>query len=294
MILIMATSIMTGIGVRLPPALLTAHDEAELAAAIEAGLLAADARRDGRTTGASEQELIMLELIGQHAAQRFVENNLRLVAMVIRKEAVRSRMPESELFQEGCLGLIEAVRRFDHRRGLRFATYALHWIRAYVGAITANRAGELNLPPSRAERLRELRGAEAKLAQQLGREVTAVELAETVGRRTDWVSKLLSLGSNRPMEDVELRGLELPDETTAEEFEAVLRSAIPGRELLSVLDPVHRDVIEVRYGFADGKEHSLKEVADRLGLTVSKVRRIEIRALEELRSVCPQQAQVHL
>src|SRR4051794_309360 len=165
----------------------------------------------------------MLELIGQHAAQRFVENNLRLVAMVIRKEAARSRMPESELFQEGCLGLIEAVRRFDHRRGLRFATYALHWIRAYVGAITANRAGELNLPPSRAERLRELRGAEAKLSQQLGREVTARELAETVGRRADWVGRLLSLGTNRPMDEVELLGLELPDETTAEEFEAVLR-----------------------------------------------------------------------
>lgn len=283
-----------GIGVRLPPALLEAADEAALATAIEAGLFAAEARSGGLAVPADEQELIMLERIGEWAAQHFVENNLRLVAMVVRREGTRSRMPESELFQEGCLGLIEAVRRFDHRRGLRFATYALHWIRAYVGAISANRAGALNLPARRAGRLREVRGVRARLEQELGRDATVDELAEKVGKRPDWVARLLSGGAVSPMDSDQLIGLDLADETASAQFDAVLRGTIPGRELLGELDELQRRVIELRYGFVDGREHSLRETARELGLPISTVRRAELRALEELRAVCPQQARVHL
>ncbi|MBO0812682.1 MAG: sigma-70 family RNA polymerase sigma factor [Microlunatus sp.] len=283
-----------GIGFRLPPALLDADGEVELARAIEAGLLAAEARHRGPPLPAAESELIMLEQLGQRAMQRFVENNLRLVALVVRREAPRSRMPESELFQEGCLGLIEAVRRFDHHRGLRFATYALHWIRAYIGAISANRGGELNLPASRAGRLREISGVRARLAQELGRDVTLEELADEIGRRTDWVARLLSSGEVRPMDTDQLLGLQLADATAMEEFEIIGRDTIPGRELLSALGGLQRRVIELRYGFADGRQYSLREVARDLALPVSTVRRIELRALEELRAVYPQQARVHL
>jgi len=283
-----------GIGFRLPPALLEAADEAELATAIEAGLFAAEARAGQLGVPADEQELVMLERIGQRAAQRFVENNLRLVAMVVRKEGIRSRMPESELFQEGCLGLIEAVRRFDHRRGLRFATYALHWIRAYVGAISANRAGALNLPASRAERVREVHGVRARLAQELGRDATMDELADEIGKRADWVTRLLSAGAVSPMDTDQLLGLDLADETSAAEFEAIFRDAIPGREVLAGLDDLERGVIERRYGFTDGREHSIREIARELNVPISTVRRAELRALDELRAVYPQQARVHL
>lgn len=296
---VMAMSIMTGadkdgIGFRLPRALLEAADEVELATAIEAGLFAAEARAGRLAVQADEQELIMLERIGHRAAQRFVENNLRLVALVVRKEGTRSRMPESELFQEGCLGLIEAVRRFDHRRGLRFATYALHWIRAYVGAISANRAGALNLPPSRAERLREMHGVRSRLAQELGRDATVEELADEVGKRADWVTRLLSSGAVSPMDTDQLLGLDLADETASADFEAIFRDTIPGRELLGDLEELQRRVIELRYGFTDGREHSLREIARELGLPISTVRRAELRALDELRAVYPQQARVHL
>jgi RNA polymerase primary sigma factor/RNA polymerase nonessential primary-like sigma factor len=298
MILIMRSIIsspgMERIGFRLPPAELSAADEAELATAIEAGVLAADARSNDRQVGASDAELIMLERLGRRAAHQFVESNLRLVAMVVRKEAARSRMAEGELFQEGCLGLIEAVRRFDHRRGLRFATYALYWIRAYVGALSANRAGELNLPASRAGRLRELRGVRARLAQQFGRDITTEELASEIGRQADWVARLLASGPTRLMDTEELLGLGLADEAAAEEFELIFREAIPGRELLDGLHGLHRRVIELRYGFVDGREHSLREIAGELDLPVSTVRRAELRALDELRAVCPQQARVHL
>lgn len=287
-------SIKDGIGFRLPPALLDAADEVELATAIEAGLFAGEARHGRLPVQAGEHELIMLERIGQRAVQRFVESNLRLVAMVVRKEAARTRMPESELFQEGCLGLIEAVRRFDHRRGLRFATYALHWIRAYVGAISANRAGELNMPASRAGRIRELHGVRARLVQELGRDVTVEELAVELGRRADWVTRLLSSGWTRPMDTDQLVGLQVADDTALEEFEAIFRDAIPGREVLDGLDGLHRQVIELRYGFADGREHSLRDISRRLGLPISTIRRAELRALEQLRAVYPQQARVHL
>lgn len=292
--LITTGSVREGIGFRLPPALLEAADEAELATAIEAGLFAAEARAGRLGIPADEQELILLERIGERAAQRFVENNLRLVAMVVRKEGTRSRMPESELFQEGCLGLIEALRRFDHRRGLRFATYALHWIRAYVGAISANRAGALNLPASRAERLREVHGVRARLAQELGRDATMDELADEIGKRADWVTRLLSSGAVSPMDTDQLLGLDLADDAASAEFEAVFRETIPGREVLAGLDELQRRVIELRYGFTGGREHSLREISQELSQPISTIRRAELRALEELRAVYPQQARVHL
>lgn len=292
--LITTGSVREGIGFRLPPALLEAADEAELATAIEAGLFAAEARAGRLGVPAEEQELILLERIGERAAQRFVENNLRLVAMVVRKEGTRSRMPESELFQEGCLGLIEALRRFDHRRRLRFATYALHWIRAYVWAISANRAGALNLPASRAERLREVHGVRARLAQELGRDATMDELADEIGKRADWVTRLLSSGAVSPMDTDQLLGLDLADDAASAEFEAVFRETIPGREVLAGLDELQRRVIELRYGFTGGREHSLREISQELSQPISTIRRAELRALEELRAVYPQQARVHL
>ncbi|GAB3912695.1 hypothetical protein GCM10011575_22320 [Microlunatus endophyticus] len=290
----MGKRVSSGIGFALPMELLEAAEEAELATAIEAGVLAAEARRGGLPVAAAEDELIMLERIGRRAANRFVESNLRLVAMVVRKEATRSRMSEGELFQEGCLGLIEAVRRFDHRRGLRFATYALHWIRAYIGAITANRAGELNLPAGTAGRRREVHGIRNRLSQELGRDVTVEELAGAVGQRAAWVTRLLSSGAVSPMDHTELVKLEVADETASEQFEEMFRDAIPGQEVLGGLGEPYRQVLELRYGFADGRQHSLREIGRRLGLSISAVRRAELRALEELRAVYPQQARAYL
>ena len=285
---------MEEIGVALPPAVLTAADETALAKAIEAGLLAAEARRCGGLPDATDAELIMLQRIGELCTLRFVESNLRLVAMVTRREAGRCRMAENELFQEGCLGLIEAVRRFDHRRGLRFATYALHWIRAYVGALTANHGGDLMLSSSQAERARELRGTQTQLSQQLGRDVSMEELAGVVGRDRNWVARLLSHGPVQSLEVQDLSVLELPDEQAAADFEAVLRSGLPGRELLRQLDDFERRVLELRYGFADGDQHTMSEVARRLGVSRAKARRSELRALDRLRGMYPQQASAHL
>ncbi len=140
---------------------------------------------------ATDEELRLLEDQGALARQRFIRANLRLVGMVSRQFAARCQLPDAELFQEGCIGLITAVERFDHARGYRFSTYALFWIRAFVGAAAAKHLGAMNLPTSRAEQLRAAHGLEAELTQSLGRAPTLRELADALGRSEDWTAGLL-------------------------------------------------------------------------------------------------------
>ena len=149
---------------------LTAAEERELAIRMEAGAIARELRLAGAGFGdASEAELLMLEREGALARTRFVSANLPLVAMVLREFGARGTVGESDLFQEGCVALALAVMRFDHARGVRFATYALSWIRAYLGASAAGQLGAMNLPVSRAAQLRSARHVETRLTQALGR-----------------------------------------------------------------------------------------------------------------------------
>jgi RNA polymerase primary sigma factor len=272
--------------------LLSTDEVVSLQRAIEAGLLAGAAHRSGSGfADATRDELAELEAIGERARQRFIRANLRLVAMVARDYAVRSRMSESDLFQEGCVGLIIAVERFDHVRGYRFSTYALYWIRALVSAAAARQLGSINLPTSRAEQLRAARGREAELVQALGREPSVRELADLLGRSESWTSALLAHQRPQAMELVDAQVLDLV--RADDELEAVLHEGRPGRELLARLDDLGRAVLELRLGFVD-EPRSLASVARTLGISVSRVRRVEERALETLRAICPQQASAHL
>ena len=268
---------------------LTAAELVQLQRIIEAGLLARDARLSGAGfADATEQELRMLEDQGASARQRFIQANLGLVGMVSRQFAARSQLSDAELFQEGCLGLITAVERFDHARGYRFSTYALYWIRAFVGAAAAKHLGAMNLPASRAEQLRAAHGLEAELTQNLGRPPTLLEMAEALGRSKDWTAGLLSHQRPRSLELVDGTALERLHAT--DEMEVVGAESLPVRELLLRLDPLDRHVLEIRLGFADGEPKSFAETARVLQISVTRVRRIEARALEKLRGVCPQQA----
>ena len=193
--------------------LLTGSQVVELQCAIEAGLLARDARLSGSGfRDATDHELRLLEASGERARERFIRANLGLVGMISRQYAARCQLPDAELFQEGCLGLLTAVQRFDHVRGYRFSTYALFWIRAFVGAAAAKLLGAMNLPTSRAEQLRSARGLEAELSQGLGRPPTVGELAQALGRSESWTAGLLA--HQRP------RSLELVDGTTLDRLQA--------------------------------------------------------------------------
>jgi DNA-directed RNA polymerase sigma subunit (sigma70/sigma32) len=160
-----------------------------------------------------------------------------------------------------------------------------------VGTATAKHLGALNLPTSRAEQLRAAHGLEAELAQSLGRAPTLKEMADALGRSEDWTAGLLSHQRPRSLEAVDgtLERLEAPDE-----LEAVLAEPLPVRELLFRLDDLDRRVLELRLGFADGEPRSFAHTARALHISVTRVRRIEARALETLRGFCPQQASAQL
>ena len=273
--------------------LLTPEEERLLAVQIEAGLLAREeCVRPHPRHDATSVELGMLEEIGHQAWQRYIRANLRLVAMVSRPAATRSGLSESDLFQEGCLGLIQAVERFDYRRGHRFSTYALFWIRAFVGAATASRLGALNLPASRAEKLRAVRGVESELTQLLGRPAGAAEVAAHLGRPVEWVADLLSHQPPQSFDSIDLRAAELVDEQAlALGSFSDLRPL--SAALLGQLPELERDVLVTRLGFTD-RTHSYVDTAAALGISVTRVRRLEARALERLRGICPQSASVHL
>jgi RNA polymerase primary sigma factor/RNA polymerase nonessential primary-like sigma factor len=229
---------------------------------------------------ATTEELRTIEELGEQAWQRFVRANLRLVAMVARQAAARTGLSEADLFQEGCLGLMTAVQRFDHRRGHAFATYALVWIRSFVGSATARRLGTLNLPTSRAEQLRAARGVETELGQRLNRTPTTAEVADALGRPERWTAALLAHRAPEPLD-----GLEVTVAWSA-------ATAEPGGDPEDVLALLHRlewperQVLELRLGLAGSRVCSLAETARRLGVSVARVRRLEEQGLERLRLLC--------
>lgn len=267
--------------------LLTPEEEAHLAWEIEAGVLAADALARGlRPEGATAEELHWLIAAGQRARFRYVQSNLRLVAMVVLPTSARAGLPEADLFQEGCLGLIIAVDRFDVRRGCRFATYALHWIRAFVDAASARLLGTMNLPASRAVQLRHARGIEGLLAQELGRIPSAREMAVALGRSQDWTSRLLAHEHPQALDEIgDLGGVD-------RELERVL-TGDAAAELLGALRGLERRVMELLIGFAS-EPMTYAQIARELRMTSNRVRRAEQRALQRLREVCPQAARDRL
>ena len=270
-------------------AVLSREEERDLARQMEAGVLARELRLSGAEVPYTEAgELLLIEEEGDRARRRFISANLPLVSLVVRELAPRRLFPEPDLFQEGCVGLAVAVMRFDYTRDIRFATYALYWIRAYIGAATARQFGAMNLPISRAEQYRTARRREAELAQTLGRMPTTMELARALGKGEEWTSRLISY--QRPQSLTAIDHDRATD--NAEQLSSVDRIDLEvlGAELLRRLDDLDRRILEYRLGFADGKPHSYAETARSLQMTATQVRRREHRALEQLRGICPQSA----
>lgn len=272
--------------------LLSPAEVSVLADLVEAGLLAREARTSGRGfADATPVELLSLEQQGVQAGHRLVRANLRLVSMVARPAAARSNQSRTDLFQEGCLGLLTAVQRFDHRRGFRFSTYALFWIRAFVNAASAQELGAVNLPAGRAEKLRAARGLETVLTQELGRAATVAELAEALGRPARWTADLLA---HQPPTSIQtLLEEDILLTTPQDEMDAVLDRQLRVGDLLGRLTGLDRRVLELRLGLDGDEPQTYTQTARSLSLTVSRVRRCETRALTALRSICPQQAWVH-
>ncbi len=274
--------------------LLTSEEVIALQRQIEAGVLARHLRLSeadpahARPMGVTDIELRLLERLGDEARQRFVRANLPLVRMVARQYTGRGGVGYADLVQEGCLGLIIAVERFDYARGHRFSTYALFWVRAFIQTSTARQFGDLNLPASRSESLRAAHTVEAELTQQYGRTPTLGELAAALGRNERWTAGLMAHQRPRSIDEIDPSSVD--DAGALAAFDRIVGRDALVRGMLDRLAAEPRRVLELRLGFATGEPESLAETARRLGTSVGRIRRMEAAALETLRGLCPQQA----
>ena len=248
---------------------LTAEEEVELARAIEAGLVAGEALRHG-DSGVPAEDLMAVERDGRRAWQRFLLGNVRLVQTIAGQEARRSTAGLDELFQEGFLGLAEALLRWDFAAGYRFSTYAAQWIRRRV----VNAAVDQWVPASTrtALRARGVRCLADELTVELRRSVTDGELAGLLGRSERWVAQMRALP---PMTSLE-------PELVAESASAPEPDA-DVRALLSGLPWPEAQVVRTRFGLDGRPALRQRAAAEALGLSLSTLRRYEARALRRLR-----------
>nr|WP_238342094.1 RNA polymerase sigma factor [Actinopolymorpha rutila] len=271
--------------------LLSAQEEVDLARSIEAGLFAERHLAEGGPVQATQAELEMLVLLGRAAKRHLIEANLRLVVSVAKRCTGRG-LPLLDLIQEGNLGLIRAVEKFDYTRGYKFSTYATWWIRQAISRAIADQSRAIRVPVHVVDAINRVLRAQRQLFQQLGRDPLIEEVAEVVGLDPDRASELLRLARepvslHTPIGEMEAS--ELGD--LIEDLDAVAPMDAAAASLmrehiesaLAQLGERERYVVQMRYGLTDGQIHTLEEVGRRFGVTRERVRQIEAKTLAKLR-----------
>jgi RNA polymerase primary sigma factor len=246
-------------------------------------------------TPAEERELARRKDEGDEwAKRRLIECNLRLV-MSITRNYVNSGVPLLDLIQEGNLGLIRAVEKFDYRMGYKLSTYATWWIRQAVTRAIADQGRTIRLPVHVVDQVRRVMRARRVLTQKLNRDPLPAELAQESGLELKRVNELLDLVEDpvsleTPVGDGDSMYGDMIEDTNSEQPDAVLAELLRGVELqvaLQALNDRMRHVLELRFGLSGEPPKTLEEVGTELGVTRERVRQLESRALRELQAVAP-------
>ena len=274
-------------------ALLTAEDEVQLAQTIEVGLYAEHLLENSEEplTRAMKRDLKVLARQGKHARSHLLEANLRLVVSLAKRYTGRG-MPLLDLIQEGNLGLIRAMEKFDYTKGFKFSTYATWWIRQAITRGMADQSRTIRLPVHLVEQVNKLSRIKRELYQNLGREATNEELAEESGideskielllrQSRDPVSLDMPVGAD---EEAPLGDFIEDSEATAAEA-AVVASLRHSdiRSVLASLEVREQEVISLRYGLDDGVPRTLDQIGRKFGLSRERVRQIEREVMSKLR-----------
>mgnify|MGYP001075639473 CR=1 FL=1 len=278
--------------------LLTAEEEVELAKTIEAGLFAEE--KLARAAFISPRERLDLELIareGARAKQRLIEANLRLVVSIAKRYVGRG-MLFLDLIQEGNLGLIRAVEKFDYTKGFKFSTYATWWIRQAITRAIADQARTIRIPVHMVETINKLVRVQRQLHQDLGREPTPAEIGAEMGLPAERVVEIqriaqepVSLQSPIGEEDSDLGDfIEDADAVVPLEAAAFILLQDQLEDILCTLSEREQRIIQLRFGLTDGHPRTLEEVGREFGVTRERIRQIESKTLAKLRH--PSRAQM--
>jgi RNA polymerase primary sigma factor len=280
--------------------LLSTEEEVSLAKAIEAGreserLLQDNGHvKDGTCSQLSAEERACLEQVvteGLEARDHLIRANTRLVVSIAKKYIGRN-VPFLDLIQEGNLGLMKAVEKFEYQRGYRFSTYATWWIRQTITRAIADQGRTIRVPVHMSDRIRRLYRRAQEIEQERGTRPTPEELAEELGlepRKVQWMMRVSwqPLSLERPVgedEDSELSNFIEDDQTPTPPdtaYTGMLRDRI--EEVLATLNPREVRILRMRFGLHNGRSYTLEEVGQKFGLTRERIRQIEGQALRRLR-----------
>ncbi|OAH25152.1 MULTISPECIES: sigma-70 family RNA polymerase sigma factor [Corynebacterium] len=273
-------------------ALLSAEDEVELAQAIEIGLYAEYKLNTAeKLTRAEKRDMKILVKEGKKARSHLLEANLRLVVSLAKRYTGRG-MPLLDLIQEGNLGLIRAMEKFDYAKGFKFSTYATWWIRQAITRGMADQSRTIRLPVHLVEQVNKLSRIKREMYQSLGREATNEELAEESGIEENKIEMLLRQSRDPVSLDMPVGADEeaplgdfIEDAEATDAETAVVASMRHSdiRDVIGTLEQREQDVIRLRYGLDDGVPRTLDQIGRKFGLSRERVRQIEREVMAKLR-----------
>jgi len=273
--------------------LLSMEEELEIAIRIEKGRRARNESLllNGRGAALARRKLEPLIQDGVLAREHLIKANTRLVVSIAKRYMGRG-VPFLDLIQEGNLGLMKAVEKYDYHRGFRFSTYATWWIRQTISRAIADQARTIRVPVHMIDRIRQLYKSTHELEQKFGRQPTVEELAKAAGltvQKVQWIMKVswLPLSLESPVGDDEESelGMFIEDNLSPTPLQSAYQSMLKDKleEVLSTLTPREARVLSLRFGLDDGNVYTLEEVGQKFGLTRERIRQIEGKALRRLR-----------